>query len=578
LDVLIRDGEVIDGAGGVPRRADVAIADGRVVEIGAVEGPAHQVIDAEGLVVAPGIIDLHTHYDAQVLWDPACTPSSLHGVTTVISGNCGFTIAPVEPTETDYLARMLSHVEGIPLDALRAGVDFNWRSFGDYLDRLDGNLGINMGLLVGHSALRRVVMGDAAVGGTPTAAQLREMQALLGRSLAAGGLGLSSSQSKTHNDGDGNPVPSRYAGRDELVALAGVVGEYPGTTLEFIPGVMPFTDQSYDLMADMCLAAGRPLNWNVIGVAPGRRAMIEGIIAAHERVWAKGADIVPLTIPSSATLFMNLKNGYALLDALPGWSSFMALPLDEKTRLLSDPAERSRLNDLAHSPEAGMLADAVAGWAAYTVNEAFTPANKQLEGRTVGEIAAEGGQDPFDCLVEIALRDQLRTIFCIRGRGDDDESWELRRELWGNPRLVIGASDAGAHLDTVVGFNYATEMIANARDHGLLRLEEVIRLLTDVPARFYGLRGRGRLAPGYHADVYIFDRERIQCGPITWREDMPAGAGRLYAEAEGVAHVLVNGVEVVRGQELTGVLPGSLLRSGRDTETVAPGSRMRVSS
>ena len=165
FDMIIRDGDVIDGTGAAARRADVAIADGKVVEIGEVEGSAHQVIDAEGLVVAPGIVDLHTHYDAQVLWDPACTPSSLHGVTTVISGNCGFTIAPVEPTETDYLARMLSHVEGIPLDALQAGVDFRWRSFGDYLDRLDGNLGINMGLLVGHSALRRVVMGGAAVGG-----------------------------------------------------------------------------------------------------------------------------------------------------------------------------------------------------------------------------------------------------------------------------------------------------------------------------------------------------------------------------------------------------------------------------
>jgi N-acyl-D-aspartate/D-glutamate deacylase len=283
-------------------------------------------------------------------------------------------------------------------------------------------------------------------------------------------------------------------------------------------------------------------------------------------------------MPASPTLFINLKNGYALLDPLPGWSSFMALPLDEKTRVLSDPAERNRLNDLAHSPEAGMLADAIADWAVYTVNETFTPANKQFEGRPVGEIAAERGQDPFDCMVEIALADGLRTIFCIRGRGDDDESWELRRELWSNPRLVVGASDAGAHLDTVVTFTYATNMIANARDRGLLPLEEVMRLLTDVPARFYGLRGRGRLAKDYQADVYIFDRERIACGPITWREDMPAGAGRLYAEAEGVAHLLVNGVEVVRGQELTGALPGSLLRSGRDTETVAPGSRLGSNS
>ncbi len=459
-DLVIRGGDVIDGSGAERRRADVAIRDSRIVEVGDVDEGAARVVDADGLIVAPGIVDIHTHYDAQVLWDPACTPSPLHGVTTVISGNCGFTIAPVEPSETDYLARMLSHVEGMPLEALQEGVDFRWRSFGDYLDRLEGSLGINMGLLVGHSALRRVVMGDDAVGGTPTPEQLDAMCALLGRSLEEGGLGFSSSQSKTHNDGDGRPVPSRWAERDELLALATVAGQHPGTVLEFIPGVPPFGDRELDLMGDMALAANRSINWNVLSVAADRGPMIEGILASHERVWSRGADVVPLTLPASPNLFVNFHDGYALFDPLPGWAPFMALPDEEKARRLADPVERKRLDDLAHSPEAGMLADAVANWGAYTISSTRSPENKPLEGRTVAEVAEDRGLAPFDAMVEIALRDGLATIFRSRRRGDDDQSWAMRRELWRHPRIVVGASDAGAHLNAVVTFNYASDMLA----------------------------------------------------------------------------------------------------------------------
>jgi N-acyl-D-aspartate/D-glutamate deacylase len=566
LDTKIVGADVVDGTGTERRRADVGIRAGRVVGIGELDEDAASTIDAGGLVVAPGFVDIHTHYDAQAFWDPALTPSPLHGVTTVVGGNCGFTIAPLEPTEADYLMRMLARVEGMPLESLVEGVPWDWNSFGDYLDRLDGTLAVNAGFLVGHSALRRAVMGAAGTGEEATADQIDAMTRLLGDSLAAGGLGFSSSLATTHNDGDGNPVPSRAATHEELVALARTVRAFPGTTLEFIPTVGPFTDEHIELMADMSLAANRPLNWNVL-VPTSTNEGYQAQLAASDAAAARGARVLALTVPMTMQLHLNFRSGF-IFDALPGWGPTMALPLAEKRTALADPSQRRRLLEAAESPDAGIFRNMLR-WDRLRIGETFAPDNEGVAGRTVAEVATERGTAPFDTLLDVAVADDLRTVLMPPAAGDDDESWRRRVDVWRDSRAVVGASDAGAHLDMLATFNYATALLHEAvAKRGLLPLEEAVHLLTDVQARLYGLRERGRIAEGWHADLVVFDEHRIAPGPVHTRHDLPGGAGRLYCEAEGIEHVLVNGVEIVKGGTLTGDRPGTLLRSGRDTETV----------
>jgi N-acyl-D-aspartate/D-glutamate deacylase len=566
LDMVVRGGEVIDGTGAPRRRADVGVRAGRVVTIGDVDEPATTTVDAEGRVVTPGFVDIHTHYDAQVLWDPATTPSPFHGVTSVVGGNCGFTIAPVEPSETEYLTRMLARVEGMPLESLIAGVPFDWRTFGEYLDRLDGHLAVNAGFLVGHSAIRRVVMGDDAVGQAATDDQIDAMTKLLGESIAAGGLGFSSSQAKTHNDGNGDPVPSRHATPAELVALAREAGRHEGTTLEFIPSVGGFEQAHLALMADMSREADRPLNWNVLVPNAARSEIAWKMLQASDYAAEHGGKVLALTVPDVMKTHLTFKAGF-VFDALPGWNKTMALEPAAKMHALADPSERQRLREAAASPEAGMLRG-VANWANMTIVETFAPENTSLVGRRVGEIAEERGGDPFDVLLDIVLADELRTVLLPPLPGDDQASWELRRDIWRDPRAVVGASDAGAHLDMLSTFSYSTAMLRSCRDRELMALEEAVHLLTDRQARLYGLRERGRVAEGWYADLVVLDEDRVAPAPVVWRNDLPAGAGRLYAGAEGIDHVLVNGVEIVTDGELTGAVPGTLLRSGRDTETV----------
>jgi N-acyl-D-aspartate/D-glutamate deacylase len=573
FDCLIRGGCVVDGSGAPQRRADVAIRGGRIAGIGRFDEGAQRVLDADGCVVAPGFVDIHTHFDAQAFWDPTLSPSPLHGVTTVVGGNCGFSIAPLTPEAGDYLKRMLARVEGMPLESLEQGVPWDWRSFGEYLARLEGTLAINAGFLVGHSALRRVVMGADAVAREATGAETGAMVELLRESLRQGGLGFSSSRAATHNDGDGRPVPSRHAGRDELLALCGALRQHPGTALEFLPGVGPFDAETKELLADLSLAANRPLNWNVLGVASFNQALYRGQLDASDVAAARGARVVALTPSQVMSLRINLRSGF-IFDAFPEWGPVIALPLPERKRALADPALRERLARGADSDAAGVLR-ALAAWERLTVDEVFAPANQRFRGRKLGDVARELGCSPFDAMLDLALADDLRTSFLPFIPGDDDESWRLRAEVWRDPRTVIGASDAGAHLDMIDTFTCSTSLLATGvRERGLLSLEEAVHQLSQVPAELYGIRERGLLREGFHADVVVFDAERVGPGPVHTRSDLPAGAARLYAEAEGILHVLVAGTPVVRGREFTQARPGAVLRSGRDTDTVeVPGGR-----
>ena len=576
FDVIIRGGDVIDGTGGPRRRADVGVRDGRVAEIGDLSDLGHEaapVIDATGKVVTPGFVDVHTHYDAQLFWDSALTPSPLHGVTTVLAGNCGFSIAPLsgDPADADYLMRMLARVEGMPLESLRTGVPWSWTSTAQYFDAVDGRLGVNAGFMVGHSAIRRTVLGPQSLEREATPDEVARMCRLLREGLDAGAIGFSSSWSRTHNDAEGRMVPSRWAGRDELVELCRATGTRDGTSLEFIPmaGAGAFEPWAIELMADMSAAARRPLNWNILTITAARLDQARAALRAGDVARARGGKVVALTIPMNFGLRLSFLSGF-ILDAMPGWEAAMGLPRAEKLALFRDRAARDELNANAQRPDNGIRA--LADWSAMTIYDVVADENRDYAGRTVGDIAAEQGREPWDVLCDIAVADDLLTSFGRPATPDTEDDWKARLEVWRDSRAVIGASDAGAHLDMLASFNYTTILLAEAvREHKLLSLEEAVHLLADVPARLYGLAERGRVERGWHADLVVLDPGRVGSDEVAMRFDLPGGAGRLYAGSQGVDHVLVNGRPIVTDGAVTTERAGTLLRSGRDTYTPALG-------
>ncbi|HWE66409.1 MAG TPA: amidohydrolase family protein [Acidimicrobiales bacterium] len=573
MTTAIRGGTVVDGTGGPAQVADVLIEGERVVGIGGNVGAAADVtIDATGLMVTPGFIDLHTHYDAQLTWDPHASPSPLHGVTTVLGGNCGFSLAPMAAEHVEYVSRLMARVEGMPLAALQQGLPWDWTSFGQWLSRFDGQIAVNAGFLVGHSTLRRLAMGGRAVGGAASAQDRDAMVAALHAALDEGALGFSTSQVHTHNDGDGQPVPSRAADRPELEALAAAVGEHAGTTIELIvPGCLNgFSAEEIDLLSSLSLLADRPVNWNVLGVSAMNPDGAWDQLAASTEAGARGATLVALTLPHTMALRLSFEHG-AILDGLPGWRELFALPVEARLAALADPATRLRLNAGAQSDEAGILRH-LAVWDRLVIDETFDAAHAGLEGRSVGEVARSRGVDPFDALLDIVVADRLRTGL-HPPIPESEADWALRAEVWRDPRAIIGGSDAGAHLDTMCGAVYSTSMLGDGvRQRSLMSWEEAVRQLTDIPARLYGLRDRGRLVPGAWADVVVFDPAAIGHGPVRTRADLPGGASRLYAEAEGIEHVLVNGTEIVRAGAFTPARPGRVLRSGLDTDTIRAGT------
>lgn len=566
LDLKITGGTIVDGTGRPGFVGDLGVRDGRIVAIGTVDEDAAETVDAAGLVVAPGFVDVHTHYDAQAFWDSTLSPSPLHGVTTVLGGNCGFTIAPLTPEDGDYLMRMLARVEGMPLESLQIGVPWDWTSTEEYLDKLDGTLMPNAGFMVGHSAIRRVVMKEAATERHATDDELEQMKTLLRAGLAAGGIGFSSTWSTSHNDHTGTAVPSRHASREELIALCEVVGEFPGTSLEFIPQVGQFTQETFELMGDMSAVANRPLNWNLLQVYGQNWDMVQHQLTGYDVAEERGGKVLALVLPDSFRLRLNFLTGF-VLDILPGWDKLMALPPEEKLRQLRDPEIRAEWNRLAQSAQGNLIT--IGNWGGFSLLETFAPENKQYEGRIVGEIATEQGRSAWDVLADIVIADELKTVIANQDRGQDDLSWQRRVEAWRDHRSIIGASDAGAHLDMIDTFAFSTTVLGRAvRERDLMPIEEAVNLLTDRPARLYGLKDRGRIELGWHADLVILDPASVGPGEVYTRFDLPGGAGRVYGEATGIEKVFVNGVECVTGGELLAARPGTLLRSGRDTDTV----------
>ncbi|GAQ67582.1 N-acyl-D-amino-acid deacylase family protein [Streptomyces scabiei] len=573
LDHVIKGVTVVDGTGAPAYTADVGMRDGRIAVIGEVTEESRTSEDARGLVLAPGFVDPHTHYDAQLFWDPYATPSLNHGVTTVAGGNCGFTLAPLNPArpeDADYTRRMMSKVEGMSLVALEEGAPWNWNGFGEYLDALEGRIAVNAGFMVGHCALRRYVMGPDAVGGQPTDEQLDAMLRLFHEAMDAGAWGLSTTQSSTHSDGDGRPVASRHAKPAELIALAKAVGEHEGTQIEaIVAGCLDqFSDDEIDLFVEMSAAAGRPLNWNVLTIDAAVPERVPRQLEASERARKAGGRVVALTMPILTPMNMSLGT-FCALNLIPGWGPVLGLPVPERIARLRDPEVRAEMLRRADSKEAGVFRR-LAHFGRYVIGDTYSEANEGLTGRVVKDIAAERGQEPFECLVEICAADDLRTVLWPMPTDNDPGSWALRAETWRHEDVLLGGSDAGAHLDRMCGAPYTTRFIGDClRGRKLVGLEQAVKMLTDDPARLFGLRERGQVREGWHADLVLFDPERVDAGKATLVHDLPGDSPRLDSRAIGVRAVWVNGVEAIRDDVVTGAVPGRVLRSGRDTRTVS---------
>jgi N-acyl-D-aspartate/D-glutamate deacylase len=558
---------VVDGTGAPPRQADVGIRGDRIVAIGQVDEAATETVDATGQIVTPGFVDPHTHYDAQLYWDGHATPSSNHGVTSVIGGNCGFTLAPLKEADADFTRRMMAQVEGMPLKALEQGVEWGWETFGQFLDGLEGRIGVNAGFLVGHCALRRYVLGDEAGEREATPEEVNTLITLLRDSLDAGGLGLSTTRSSTHIDGDAKPVPSRAASEEELLALCREVSEHSGTTLEaIVEGCLKgFSDQETELLAQMSAQANRPLNWNVLTASARSAERTEHQLSPSRRAREIGGRVVALTMPIFADQNMSLAT-FCALWLIPGWHAILSLPPKEKAAKLNDPAVREEMQLAAKGTAFERLAD----FSNYRIGDTIAPQNKEYEGRLVVDIAKERGADPSDMLLEIAEADDFATVLWPLPVGDTDVDWAARRDLWEDDDVMLGGSDAGAHLDRMLGSPYPTRFLADTlRGRKLVSLERAVQLITDVPARLFGLRDRGQLREGAYADVVIFDPDTINAGPARRVYDLPGDSLRLIASSSGVTSVFVNGVPSIADGEPTGALSGTVLRSGRNTDTVA---------
>jgi len=571
-DAVVTNGRVIDGTGAPARVAGIGIRHGRVVAVGDLDESGRVVIDAGGLVVAPGFIDLHSHYDAQVFWDTTLTPSCLHGVTTVVGGNCGLTLAPVSAADQDFLTRLLARVEAIPVEALLAGVEYTWSSYPEFLDAIEAKpLGLNMGFMVGHSAVRRAVMGPAASERAASPEELRAMCAVLSRALSAGGFGFSTANVPTQVDGDGRPTPPNFATPEEFVELSRVCGEHGGTSIEFIPGsfLQGFSDEEMNLMADMSAAANRPLNWNTPLINRSNPDIYRRQLSASDMARQKGGRVVPLFMAQNGPTQQDFLRGY-VYRSLPGWGWLFDLPVPERIAALRQPETRKRLRDALDAETTGLAVTMRGSWGQHIVNDVRDPELRYLEGRRISDIAAERNVSDFDAVIDVAVAANLEVGFVRYSFGNADEwTTKARAEVLKDPRVVLGASDAGAHMDMMVGADFPTRCLGElVREKGIFTLEEMIHQFTEIPARLYGLRDRGRIEPGTWADLVVFDPATVDAGPLRTVNDLPAGASRLMTESVGVHHVLVAGQALVEDNKVTGVRAGRLLRSGRDNDTV----------
>jgi N-acyl-D-aspartate/D-glutamate deacylase len=550
-DVVIRGGTVVDGTGAPGRPADVAIDGDRIVEIGdGLRGTRE--LDASGQVVAPGFVDIHTHYDAQVFWDPALTPSSWHGVTSVVAGNCGFSIAPCRPEHRELIGRTLQHVEDMSLPTLQAGIPWDFESFPEYLSSVERHgTTLNYTAYIGHTALRLFVMGDDGYEREqPTEAELEQMASLVREAVKAGAAGFASSSAPTHNGDGGRPVPSRLANAQELEALLIPLKELDAGVGAFTPGERVSHDEVYDLQRRI----GRPFTWTALLTFQGSSfARDRAARNALER--ADGVDVWPQITCRPLTFQMTMADPFTF-NMNPSFKALMDRPIEERLAAYHDSEWRRTAQD-----ELERASTFRPSWSTLTIAEC--PGNPELEGRNIADVAAERGEEPLTAMLAIAGDDLAARFGSVLANNDPEQIEDLLQQ----EGLLIGLSDAGAHVSQLCDACLPTDLLGNwVREKEVLSIEHAVHKLTGEPADVFGFDDRGELAPGKLADVTVFDPATVAPGKLRRVQDFPADGERLVADdPRGVTHVLVNGTPIRTDGEpaADGVAakPGRLLRN-----------------
>ena len=565
LDLLIKNGTVVDGSGAPRYRGDVGVRDGRIVEVGRVGALAERTIDADGLIVAPGFVDGHTHMDAQVAWDPIGSCSCWHGVTTVIMGNCGFALAPCRPEEREWFARCLTAVEDIPTESMMSGIDWAWETFPEYLatvDRLPKAL--NYGAYIGHSALRMYVMGKRALDQTATEDDLRRMEAAVEEAIRAGAMGFSSSRSTTHVTPDNTPVPSRIADWTEVDRLVGVMGRMGAGIFQVGPDISGGAAQRAFLarLKQVAIESGRPVMFGTIasrqGVDPNpwtyQLDYLDECAAAGATVWGQSGT-------RSINAIFSLKS-YLPFDVLPAWRELRRLPLAEQKARLADPAVRKAL--VAEEARMKPRDNVFQGGGAATTDprrpdydNLYVMKDVEWNDPTVAQLAAAKGQHPVEVMIDLSLAndDQVYVQPLVNERP------EQILGMLRHARTLATFSDSGAHVCQEMGSSLQTHMLSYwVRAKQAFTLEEAVRKLAHDNAAAWGLADRGLVKTGYRADLVLFDADRVRPAMPTVEQDLPGGARRLVQKAEGIAATVVNGEVTLEHGRSTGRRPGVLLR------------------
>jgi N-acyl-D-amino-acid deacylase len=551
-DLLIRGGRVVDGSGLPSYVADLGIKNGTVVDIGRLKGSSARTIDAAGLVVAPGFIDHHTHMDGQILWDPYGTCEPQHGVTSIIMGNCGLALAPVEAGGEDAIIKSFVRVEAIPRIALEKGVPWGWRSYGDYLDRLEGNVGINVGGIVGHIAVRQYVMGEESVERTATADEIEKMRQLVSESILGGALGFSTNRNERHMREDGLPVPSRLATEEELLALCDVTRELNSGVIQTNHGrhcveQIPEYDK---IVRRTC----RPLVWQSVQYKESEPELWKNMLDGIANTFRDGYQAYGLTHTVPLMRHFTMKDAQTF-DEFPVWKNLMFLPEEARKQAFADAETRKKMRDDMAEPRPVSFHR---NWGRVFVEKVIKPENQQYAGKSVDEVAALRNQDPLDAFLDLSLEENLDTTFETTNRGFNPE---VMSTIMKSPYVIIGTSDAGAHVQFGADFGYCTTLLGMwVRDRQMISLEQAIHKLTFHVASVYGIEGRGLLRPGFAADVTIFNPKTVKACAPEWANDYPAGTKRLIQRSEGICQTIVNGRVIYEDGKLSGEKPGAVLR------------------